>query len=433
MEQWYGNVPRSAQRANIELPQDPSTTMTVGSPYVDFNNYDFTVEQFTFSTCLSITTDYDIALAPGFIDDLVDDDLALNSDWLSVPPTSFPASSDISAHCQKRKASAPRRRSLIRGSLRSQTGEPSCCVRCLKGSQFVQETQSVEQQIPHWCRWFLPDIARLQPMRLSAAETPSWSDMLKEHLIARLSESESGIVPIREARMQMQELHPLDQDGNQQIPYRFSRRRLLQDTPRLQPMRFSAPEDLRLIWSDMLMKSKRRNLQPPLLRISYLRKSASGIVPIREARMQMQELHPVDQDGNQQIPHWYTPRYTRRRISPDIPRLQPMRVPHLDSGPYHCGFCDAQHTDPRSSSFDRHLDIWLHELETLQREEHSGPEEIELWYWYYWAYIFQRHYSGAVPIYDARQSRKRRLNAPRRPEDNNHSSGSRDRDGHSSA
>ena len=110
--------------------------------------------------------------------------------------------------------------------------------------------------------WVTPDIPRLQPVR-----TPRLAidQAMGAEIVAALSRT---------------------------------RRRILQDIPRLQPMRFSATEAED--WVD---------LKP------YLSKSESGIVPIREARMQWQEPHLLDQYGNQPVLHCY------RWVLPDNPRL----------------------------------------------------------------------------------------------------------------
>ena len=107
-----------------------------------------------------------------------------------------------------------------------------------------------------------------------------------------------------------------------------------------------------------------------------------------------------------------------------------MRVLDLESGPYNHGSllarsCDGR-IDPIPSSFDWCPDAKFPDLETLQLEENSGPEEIALWYWHHWEYVFQRYYSGAVPIYDTRQSRRRQLHAPQRQGDNSQCSESRE-------
>ena len=55
-------------------------------------------------------------------------------------------------------------------------------------------------------------------------------------------------------------------------------------------------------------------------------------------------------------------------------------------------------------------------------------EQMELWSCYYWVILFSGLCAGAFSIHDARQFRRRRLNAPRQREDNSQCSESRERE-----
>ena len=198
----------------------------------------------------------------------------------------------------------------------------------------------------------------------------------------------------------MQELHALDQDGKQRIPNCFTRQWVLLEILRLRSRRISRSDSSGAVGREILAALS-----------IHMRRSRSGIVPIREARMQRQEPHPLDQYGNQWIPQWFT----RRWAAQDIPKLQPMGVALSDSG--------AELNIPtlsyaRLCSLDRHPDGGLRIIRTLRRHESYRLKQIEFGYCCYWAHVLQSLDSGAVPTYDARQSRKRLLNAPRRRDDN---------------
>ena len=85
----------------------------------------------------------------------------------------------------------------------------------------------------------------------------------------------------------------------------------------------------------------------------------------------LQELHGLDLDGNQRIQDWST----RGCVLPEIPRLQPMRVLDLESGPYNHGSLFARSCDGRidhiPSSFDWCPNPPFPDLETLQLEGNS--------------------------------------------------------------
>ena len=134
-----------------------------------------------------------------------------------------------------------------------------------------------------------------------------------------------------------------------------------------------------------------------------------------------QEFHALDKDGNQRIPH----SFTCRRVLQDIPRLQPIGVPCLDTYA-ECHLMTLQDCIyARFSLFDRNPDIGLYIIKTLQRHDNHRWKQIVLWNLHDLAPIMSLC-SGADPTYDARLSRRRRLNAPQRREDNSQCSGSRE-------
>ena len=198
----------------------------------------------------------------------------------------------------------------------------------------------------------------------------------------------------------MQELHALDQDGKQRIPHCFTRPWVLPEVPRLCPRRIPCSDSWQAAECEVYAGWLRH----------YLRESESGsrIVPIREASMQRQEPHPLDQYGNQWTPQWFT----RRWALQDIPKLQPMRAAVADSGA-ECNFLTLSQI--RLCSLDRHPDGGLRIMRTLRCHESHRLKQIETLDCYY---ALLSLCSGAVPTYNARLSRRRPLNALRRRDDN---------------
>ena len=91
--------------------------------------------------------------------------------------------------------------------------------------------------------------------------------------------------------------------------------------------------------------------------------------------------------------------------------------------------CYNELSRPSRGIYPLSLAIRLHTmirtLDDLRRHENFDWNQIIV---YYAGHGLQSLYSGAVPTYDARQSRRRRLNAPELREDNSQSSESRERE-----
>ena len=217
----------------------------------------------------------------------------------------------------------------------------------------------------------------------------------------------------------LQEPDALDQDGKQRNPHCLTRQCFLPGIPRLQPLRVPRSDSLQAAVcesADWLRHSKEHEIVPirkaSATRRANLRKhlseSGSGIVPIQKARMQWQEPHPLGQHCNQGI-------FTRRWDLQDIPNLQPMRVALADTGAEHN---IISHSYARLRSLGLHPNRGLRITRTLRCHESHRLKQIRFCYGYYSAHVLQSLDSGAVPTYDARQSRKRLLNALRRQDDN---------------
>ena len=93
-------------------------------------------------------------------------------------------------------------------------------------------------------------------------------------------------------------------------------------------------------------------------------------------------------------------------------------------------FCTRRNHYPYGDrfSYSEHLS----EIDDFKRlwnshyNEEPVSEQIEWWYCYYWVLLWSGLSSGAIPNHDARQLRRRRLNAPQRREDNSQCSESRE-------